>query len=103
MECPVSTKKGIRGVDSAWISPLRRQEALRDNVLVIAPEICVEVLSPGSTRAEMDEKRSLLFEAGAVEVGFCDEKGLMFFFTKSAPSKAVGISTLCPDFPASVG
>ncbi len=102
-ECPVSTRKGIRGVDSVWISPTRRLEALSENVLIIAPEICVEVLSPGNTRAEMDEKRALLFEAGAEEVWFCDEKGRMFFFMKSAPSEVIGTSTLCPDFPASVG
>lgn len=102
-ECPVSTSKGVRGVDVVWISHGRRDKALRQNVLVIAPEICVEVLSPGNTRAEMDEKRSLLFEAGAEEVWFCDEKGRMFFFMKSAPSDATGASVLCPDFPASVG
>lgn len=102
-ECPVSTRKGIRGVDSVWISAPRRQEALRENVLIIAPEICVEVLSPGNTRAEMNEKRSMLFEAGAEEVWFCDESGRMFFFMRSAPAEAVATSTLCPDFPASVG
>lgn len=102
-ECPVSTRKGIRGVDSVWISAARRQKALRENVLIIAPEICVEVLSPGNTRGEMDEKRELLFEAGAEEMWICDEKGRMFFFMRDAPTEAVAASTLCPDFPASVG
>jgi Uma2 family endonuclease len=102
-ECPVSTTKGVRGVNVVWISHHRRDKALRDNVLLIAPEVCVEVLSPGNTRAEMDEKRALLFEAGAEEVWFCDEQGRMFFFMKSAPSEAVGTSTLCPDFPATIG
>jgi len=101
-ECPVSSSKGVRGVDVVWISHGRRDKALRQNILIIAPEICVEVLSPGNTRAEMDEKRALLFEAGAEEVWFCDEKGRMFFFMKSAPFEAIGASALCPDFPASV-
>ena len=69
---------------------------------MIAPEICVEVLSPGNTRAEMEEKRALLFEAGAEEVWFCDTKGRMFFFLKVRPDEAVEKSELCPDFPAVV-
>jgi Uma2 family endonuclease len=101
-ECPVSTGKGIRGVDVVWLSHGRRDKSLHENVLVIAPEICVEVLSPGNTRAEMDEKRELLFEAGAEEMWICDDKGRMFFFLSSAPSEAVGKSLRCPDFPTSV-
>jgi hypothetical protein len=66
-------------------------------------EICVEVLSPGNTRGEMDEKRELLFEAGAEEMWICDEKGRMFFFMKHAPAEAAGKSILCPDFPDRVG
>lgn len=98
-ECPVSTTKGIRGVDVIWISDQLRCRALRDNVLVIAPEICVEVLSPGNTRPEMNEKRGLLFEAGALEVWFCDPSGTMSFFLKANPDTPVPASPLCPDFP----
>jgi len=101
-ECPVSTAKGIRGVDVIWISDKLRRRALRDNVLVIAPEICVEVLSPGNTPVEMDEKRSLLFDAGALEVWFCDTSGNMFFFTQPNPDTPVLASQLCPDFPQQI-
>ena len=102
-ECPVSTTKGIRGVDSVWISADRRKQALRSGVLVIAPEICVEVISPGNTRNEMEEKRSLLFQAGADEVWFCDTKGRMSFFLRDATSVAAEKSRHCPDFPESIG
>ena len=88
-ECPVSTAGGVRGVDAVWVSRSREVEALKDKILVIAPEICVEVLSQGNTRAEMEEKRELLFGAGAEEVWFCDKKGRMFFFMKDAPDVAV--------------
>lgn len=101
-ECPVSTSGGIRGVDAVWVSYSRAEEALKENVLLIAPEICVEVLSPGNTRAEMDEKRGLLFGAGAEEVWFCDDKGRMFFFMKEAADAAVEVSRLYPEFPAVV-
>lgn len=101
-ECPVSTLKGIRGIVVVWISHARRDRGLRDNVLVIAPEICVEVLSPGNTRAEMEEKRELLFEAGAEEVWFCDKRGRIFFYLKEEPVKPAVRSRLCPDFPEQV-
>ncbi len=101
-ECPVSTGAGIRAVDVAWLSDSRREEALRDNVLVVAPEICVEVISPGNTRGEMEEKRALLFAAGAEEVWFCDAKGRLSFFLRQAPGQAARRSVLCPDFPDAV-
>jgi Uma2 family endonuclease len=101
-ECPVSTAGGIRGVDAVWVSDSRASQAHKENVLITAPEICVEVLSPGNTRAEMEEKRGLLFGAGAEEVWFCDAKGRMFFFMKEDPDTALEASRLCPDFPATV-
>ncbi|WP_052573971.1 Uma2 family endonuclease [Haloferula sp. BvORR071] len=101
-ECPVSTSGGVRGVDAVWISDSRAMQALKENVLIIAPEICVEVLSSGNTRAEMEEKRGLLFGAGAEEVWFCDGRGRMFFFMKEEPENAAVKSRLCPDFPVTV-
>ncbi len=100
--CPVSTSGGVRAVDVIWISDQRERRALKDDLLVIAPEICVEVLSATNTRGEMEEKRGLLFGAGAEEVWFCDKKGRMFFFMKNAPDVAVEQSVLYPDFPAVV-
>lgn len=101
-ECPVSTAGGVRSVDAVWISHARRLQGLNESVLVTAPEICGEVLSPGNTRAEMEEKRGLLFGAGAEEVWFCDKKGRMFFFMKEQPDLAAEKSVLYPEFPAVV-
>jgi Uma2 family endonuclease len=98
-ECPVSTRDGIRGIDVVWLSDARRVAALRDNVLVVAPEICVEVLSPGNTRDEMAAKRTLLFDAGADEVWLCDTSGRMFFFHRDRPTEPAERSTRCPGFP----
>lgn len=98
-ECPVSTRAGVRAVDVCWLSHPRQAQALRGNVLVTAPEICVEVISPGNTRGEMEEKRSLLFESGAEEVWFCDAKGRMSFFLRAAPGQPAPRSILCPAFP----
>ena len=98
-ECRISTSEGIKGADAAWISQARRRRAVSNDLLVIAPEICVEVISAGNTRAEMNEKKALYFESGAEEVWLCDRKGRMFFFLKSAPDEAAEFSALCPEFP----
>ncbi len=98
-ECSVSTSEGIRGPDAAWISDARRRRAVKDNLLIIAPEICVEVLSSSNTREEIEEKKELYFEAGADEVWLCDKKGRMFFFLKDAPEDQAVKSKLCPSFP----
>lgn len=98
-ECPVSTSEGIKGVDVVWISARRIAKARRKNVLVLAPEICVEVISPGNTRSEIEEKRRLYFEAGAEEVWLCDVRGRLSFFHKDDPGRASPRSTVCPKFP----
>ncbi len=102
-ECPISTSDGIKGADAAWISLARRARAVKNNVLVIAPEICVEVLSDSNTRQEMSAKKALYFEAGAEEVWLCDRKGRMFFFLEDRPETAVAASKLCPAFPKKLG
>ena len=100
-ECPISTNEGIRAADVVWISHARAAISLKQNVLTVAPEICVEVLSPRNTRNEMDAKKRLYFSAGADEVWFCDLHGRMFFYTKSEPSTP-GQSALCPGFPEAI-
>ena len=103
VEVPISTSDGVKGADVAWISRRRAARGVKQNVLVIAPEICVEVLSPTNTRAEMMAKKALYFEAGAEEVWFCDRKGRMFFYLKEVPEQADGTSRLCPGFPKTLG
>ena len=93
-ETPVLTADGIKVPDVTWISAAYAQEleAKKPLVLERAPEICVEVLSPSNSSAEMDEKRALYFEAGALEVWICGLDGKMEFHTR-------GLSRLCPLFP----
>jgi Uma2 family endonuclease len=100
-ECPISTNAGVKAADVAWISDARLQESLRGKVLVIAPEICVEVLSPSNTRQEIDEKKRLYFEGGAEEVWICDLQGRMLIFRNVTPNESLE-SKRCPGFPALV-
>jgi len=100
-ECPISTADGVKAADVAWVSP-ERMGQLGDQVCFpCAPEICVEVLSPGNTEAEIREKMTLYFDAGASEVWLCARDGAMSFFAPGSgqPTRS---SRLCPQFPDQV-
>lgn len=98
-ECPISTSEGVRSADIVWISNEREKTALKENVLIEAPEICVEVLSPGNTQQEIAGKKRLCFEGGAEEVWICDLKGALHFFASKAPEERRSASEICPEFP----
>jgi Uma2 family endonuclease len=97
-ECPVSTAEGVKGVDVIWISKSRRRTQRGRVCFTQAPEICVEVISPGNTRRELREKKALFFAAVAEEVWFCHLDGRMEFFRKAAAERPDS-SALCPKFP----
>ena len=96
-ETPVLTADGIKVPDVTWISAAYAQEleTKKPLVLELAPEICVEVLSPSNSKPEMNEKRALYFEAGAQEVWICGLDGKMEFYTQDLSTA----SRLCPLFP----
>ena len=94
-ECPVQTRIGVRVPDAAWIS-FERNAVQTGNVFSVAPEICVEILSPSNTALEMLEKSALYFEAGAVEVWTCDLQGNVKFFTSAGEIER---SVFVPNFP----
>lgn len=100
-ECPISTADGVKAADVAWASPDCMRE-LGDGVCFPrAPEICVEVLSPGNSESEIREETALYFDAGAKEVWHCSESGAMTFLVASA-LEPLAASRLCPDFPRHV-
>ncbi len=95
-ECAIETTENVKVADVAWASR-QRWESMADRVTCsFAPEICVEILSDANTPEEMDRKRELYFQAGAVECWLCDESGQVRFFNQSG--ELVG-SNLCPAFP----
>ncbi|MGH8020874.1 MAG: Uma2 family endonuclease [Opitutaceae bacterium] len=99
--CPISTADGVRAADVAWASAERVQE-LGDSVCFSrAPEICVEVLSPGNSDAEIREKTALYFDAGAKEVWHCSVAGAMTFLA-AGNIEPMPASRLCPSFPAHI-
>ena len=95
-ECAIETTENVKVADVAWASR-ERWESMADRVSCsVAPEICVEILSDANTPEEMDRKRELHFQAGAVESWPCDESGRVRFFNHGG--ELVG-SNLCPAFP----
>jgi Uma2 family endonuclease len=52
-ECPIQTTEGVKAVDVAWVSNERRSSRPNDPVYVIAPEICVQIVSPSNTDDEL--------------------------------------------------
>lgn len=100
-ECPVSTADGVKAADVAWASPECLQQLGNRVCFPHAPEICVEVLSPSNTEAEIREKTALYFDAGAQEVWHCAETGRMKFF-RSGEAQPIAASAICPEFPAQV-
>jgi len=99
-ECPISTADGVKAADVAWASRECMRLLGNRTCFLRAPEICVEVLSPRNTEAEIHEKIMLYSDAGAREVWICDDRGKMSFF--AASTARLRKSKLCPHFPGRI-
>jgi Uma2 family endonuclease len=99
VECPISTADGVRAADVAWASADCMKELGNRSCFPRSPEICVEVLSPSNTDAEIQCKMALYFDAGAKEVWICELSGAIKFFVAA---KSAAASKLCPNFPAQI-
>lgn len=95
-ECAIQTTKGTKVADVAWFSSQRWDQVKDKYDSPIAPEICIEILSPSNTAAEMRTKRLLYLAAGAQEVWFCNEEGHLSFYDTQGK---LPTSRLIPDFP----
>ena len=98
-EVSIQTSKNVKVADVAWASAEFIAQHGFETPYSMAPEICVEIISPGNTKGEMAEKKELYLAKGAKEVWFCDENGAMEFFTYEGRMTA---SRTCPDFPANI-
>jgi len=96
LECAVATRKGVKVADVAWASAEFFQRHGETTPLPVAPEICVEVLSPSNTGTEMTGKIDLYLARGAREVWLCDDRGRI---TIHAPEGVLDVSRLIPTFP----
>ncbi|MEZ4726168.1 MAG: Uma2 family endonuclease [Caldilineaceae bacterium] len=99
IECAIQTGKGTKVADVAWFSADRWQQVQDEYDSSIAPEICVEVISRSNSSEEIQDKKNLYFERGAVEVWTCDAKGKMQFYTQAGE---IPSSVLVPHFPKTI-
>ena len=75
VECAIATDKGTKVADIAWATPGTLKVIRDETECSVAPEICIEVLSPANTESEMNEKKELYFSCGAEEDGDVYYKG----------------------------
>ena len=67
-ECSIQTDDGVRVADVAWISDALYAQFGTQTPYPQAPEVCVEIMSPSNTWAEMHMKAAPYLKAGAKEV-----------------------------------
>jgi Uma2 family endonuclease len=79
-ECSILTRIGIRVADVVWASADLMRDFGEITPYVQAPEICIEIISPSSVPAEIEEKRAAYFAAGAREVWLVAEAGTVRYF-----------------------
>ncbi len=91
-ECPVETDIGMRIPDVVWASAEFIESHGDEKQFRVAPDLCVEVLSPRNTRAEMAEKRAAYLAAGAKEVWIVGEDGVpeIYMSAGRVPASTLG-------------
>ena len=87
-ECSVLTRDGVKVADVAWASDDFIKQFGFETPYKKAPEICVEILSPGNALAEIDDKIALYLERGAVEVWVVDQRGNISYFANVGALKS---------------
>jgi Uma2 family endonuclease len=95
-ECPVETEIGVRLPDVVWASPTFMQRHGAESTFRAGPDLCVEVLSPTNTRAEIGEKVAAYLAAGAREVWVVGDDGVPEIHTSGG---RVTLSRLGFDLP----
>ncbi|MEG3437550.1 Uma2 family endonuclease [Pannus brasiliensis CCIBt3594] len=98
-ECAIETTDGVKVADVVWCSSERFARIEEESAASIAPEICVEVKSASNRIEEMEEKKNLYLEAGAIEVWLCTENGEIKFFDRRGELQR---SSIVPDFPRQI-
>ena len=83
IECSIQTPEGVKVADVAWASDEFMGKYGFNTPYMVSPEICIEIISPSNTKAEMQEKIALYLNQGAKEVWLCNQKGEISYFSKS--------------------
>jgi len=96
VEYALATGEGVKAPDVVWMSHARREKMrATGDPSMLAPEVCVEVMSISNTSQEMEEKRALYREIGAEEVWVVSDEGAIRFFADAEIERSV-IAPGCP-------
>ena len=98
-ESAVLTTRGIRVPDVAWISEGAWSTRTDEKLLLVAPTVCFEVMSPSNSMDEMTDKTALYLASGALEVWILDTAGNMSFFDANGPRASSGV---IPGYPVAM-
>ena len=80
-ECSIETHEGVKVADVAWASNEFISTFAYKTPYPKAPEICVEIVSPSNSKAEIVNKVNLYLAKGAHEVWIVYENGRVDTFT----------------------
>ena len=98
-EFPMTTSENVKASDVVWISDKLLAQVREKTASPTAPELCVDVMSPGNTKAQQLHKKALYLEAGAREVWICSEQGNIEFYDASGKLPQ---SVMVPAFPSRI-
>ncbi len=82
-ELAIITSDGVKVPDVAWCSEAFMAQHWSDIALRRAPDICVEVVSPSNSEAELGTKTNLYLGFGAQEVWLVSDEGAVQIHTAS--------------------
>ena len=80
-ECSIQTSEGVKVADVAWASDEFVNTFAYKTPYPKAPEICIEIVSPSNSKAELLEKVELYLAKGAQEVWIAYEDGRILTFS----------------------
>ena len=92
------TDRGVRVPDVVWMPSDRWAACKGQSPLEVVPDVCVEVLSPGNTREEIEKKIGAYLRGGAREVFVVGLKGEIEIFGPQGKrdASALGIALALP-------
>ena len=93
-ECSIQTSEGVKVADVVWASDDFIRTFAYETPYPKAPEICIEIVSPSNSKAEITGKVDLYLAKGAQEVWVVYEDGRITTFSHIGEIEK---STLVPD------
>ena len=82
-ECSIETPDGVKVADVAWASPAFIDQYGYQTPYPVAPELCIEIVSPSNSKLEIVEKVKLYLGQGATEVWVVYDNGKILTFDES--------------------